>query len=858
MKYLLFFLLFLPYESIFSQCCEFELEYILEAQDVPSLTELESCFKNQPCDPRYYYAGKMIHAMFDDDLNLVNKIFRKLVDNFEKTQDLDDIHLTLIYLYADYLEVHGQETHALAYYNFIEKSSLKKKTLAILSTLSINGINVNSPSKTIEILDILDLSNSNEFSGSDKIIIIQKASRYLTPDLKHDLFKKYKNLHKLSENEALKFLHLTKVLFRLSDDLDPETKEIKQELSSLNYSPKNTMLATNYSLAYSRMLMYQEEYNKALAQSKTNVESEIGKFDNNSSLLQNRELLEKVPRRILDDYAYMNLFQTRLGKGLPPVKDAFNIYEFAYQNRIKERIRSLNTITPERDAKNTSTPNNILVVGTYLYQKTQNIDYLNRAYTIISGMTSGGTSYWSEARTLMRNSNSFREDILEKQRLISAIIKPNNNISLKEIYANQTRLESHRKEVDSKNKDFYNRITNGFTIDFEKIQKRMQKDSTACLDFFLDGFILYRLYISPDTIDMSILDDSRDKALELTEQLTTMVESGKSSQAIEAASRELYGYLFQGIEDQLPPKLHIIANGKLLDVPFSVLRQDTVGGSPRYLGVEHAISRQFSLSTMRLLEETELNSNYNQPLAMAPAFANEFLQASELRQAGFQLPPLVYNTEELRDLESRGSGEYLYDDKATIGRYREEAEDYNIIHLATHAISSEVDGLRSRVYLLDDEGDPVGLYAGDIGEQTLNSELVVLSACETGGGGVHYVEGRVGLTKAYLAAGARSVVASNWAVDDHATAEQMKTFYDGIEAGQPPHVALQRARKAYLEAHPDASPFKWAAFEAYGGMGPVRWDKDSGASNWWWLALPVLGLGAAVGWNKRRRARRVA
>jgi len=144
---------------------------------------------------------------------------------------------------------------------------------------------------------------------------------------------------------------------------------------------------------------------------------------------------------------------------------------------------------------------------------------------------------------------------------------------------------------------------------------------------------------------------------------------------MEAASRELYDHLFEGIKDDLPPKLHIIANGKLLDVPFSVLRKDTVGEAPSYLGVEHAISRQFSLSTMRLLEETELNASYAQPLAMAPSFANEFLQASELRQAGFQLPPLVYNTEELKDLQSRRGGKYLYDDDATIESYRDKVSD---------------------------------------------------------------------------------------------------------------------------------------------------------------------------------------
>jgi CHAT domain-containing protein len=596
-----------------------------------------------------------------------------------------------------------------------------------------------------------------------------------------------------------------------------------------------------------------------LSLSKKNVESFIGEFDDNNDLLKLPQLFKKVSPEVLNDYAHTNLFQTRLGKGLPPVVDAFNIYEAVYQNRLKQRILSLNTITSESDLIDSHIPNDILIVGTYLFQKTQDLGYLNRTYSVINGMTSGGVSYWANARALMRRNGDFRDDILEEQRLVAAVRKTGDDDTLREIYDRQSALEAFRKNTEDKHGDFYESIAESYAIDLEELQEKMQRDTAACLNFFLDAQILYRLYVSPDTIDIFPIDDNaRVRVLKLTKQLAATVESGKSAKEMEAASRELYGHLFDGIKGDLPPRLHIIANGTLLDIPFSVLRKDTVGESPRYLGVAHAISRQFSLSTMLLLEDTELKPSYGQPLAMAPSFANEFLQASELRQAGFQLPPLVYNTEELRDLQARGGGEYLYEEDATIGRYRDRAPDYGIIHLATHAISSEVDGLRSRVYLLDDAGEPVGLYAGDIGEQTLNSEMVVLSACETGGGGRNYVEGRVGLTKAYLAAGARSVVASNWAVDDHATAEQMKTFYDGIEAGWPPHVALQASRRAYLEAHPDAAPFKWAAFEAYGGMGPVQWDKSSGIGRWWWLALPLLGVGATVVWNKRRRASRAA
>jgi len=800
----------------------------------------------------------MLNSMLEAETDDVNRHFKKLVDLIEDDSVFDELDLMIIYVYATYLEDTGKGSQSLAYYKLIRNNINQNTTLKTISTLSISGMTGN-PDVVLRLVESLNLLSTDLFSADDKMTIIIKASTYLKTGSPYKLFKKYKSLYRQSNNKVARFNFLLFLQFHFSENLDPEGEDIWIELEKSSSDTNSSRSIFKWRLATTKRLMSQGKYDEALSKAKENVSDIVGDFTDNNELLNKTESLEKVPHYILANYAFNNLLQTRLGKGLPPVIDAFNIYEASYKRRLVERIKNVNTITPERDLSTTGSPHDILIVGVYLYQNTKNIDYLNRTYSIVNGMTSGGISYWAEIRSLMRENGSIEKNIQKEQELVTAIRETSNNVTLSEIYNRQVALKEFRENTQQNQGEFYNDVMDSYQVDLKDIQQKMKRDTAACLNFFIADEALYRLYVSPDTIDVLFIeDDARIRSLKLTEQLSTMVESGKSAAMMEEASRELYGHLFAGIEDDLPPNLHLIVNGALLNVPFSVLQKDKAGENPRYLGVEHAISRQFSLGTMKLLEETELSPRYAQPLAMAPNFANELLQAGELRQAGFQLPPLVYNGEELRNMQSRGSGDYLYDEKATLARYQDRAADYGIIHLATHAISSEIDGLRSRVYLLDDVGKPIGLYAGDIGKQTLNSELVVLSACETGGGGTHYVEGRIGLTKAYLAAGARSVVASNWAVDDHATAEQMKTFYDGIEAGRPPHVALQGARKAYLEAHPDAAPYKWVAFEAYGGMRPVRWDKDAGTGNWWWLALPVLGVGAVVAWNRKQRASRAA
>ncbi|MEM9526406.1 MAG: CHAT domain-containing protein, partial [Bacteroidota bacterium] len=338
-------------------------------------------------------------------------------------------------------------------------------------------------------------------------------------------------------------------------------------------------------------------------------------------------------------------------------------------------------------------------------------------------------------------------------------------------------------------------------------------------------------------------------------EIPTLRQQPKQAEALAEANRELYQLLLGDLYSFFPSRIHIVANGFLEPVSFSSLRMDTEGPA-RYLGVEHAVSRQFSIKTMQMLQETEMDPDRIGVLGFAPAFENELVDASELRQAGFILPPLTYNQEELRNLAEKSSGKFYYGDEATLDRYQDKAPKYSMLHLATHAISSEVEGLNSRVYLLDDAAEPVSLRAADVSLQPLRAELVTLSACETGGGGLNIVEGRVGLTKAFIAAGARSVVASNWAVDDHATAELMDYFYTATKEGKSPDLALQHARKTYLEVHPGAPPALWAAFEAFGGLVAPQWQEKI---DWWkdpmnYLVAVVILLIAGVSLKRLRYA----
>ena len=147
--------------------------------------------------------------------------------------------------------------------------------------------------------------------------------------------------------------------------------------------------------------------------------------------------------------------------------------------------------------------------------------------------------------------------------------------------------------------------------------------------------------------------------------------------------------------------------------------------------------------------------------------------------------------------------------------------DYRVVHFATHGlIDSERPELSGLVLsLVTDRGAPQDgfLRLHDIFNMRLNADLVVLSACQTALGKEIRGEGLVGLTRAFMYAGAPRVVASLWQVSDLATAELMKRFYPGMLQRHLPAAAALRAAQLDMSADPRwAPPYFWAGFVLQG------------------------------------------
>jgi len=158
---------------------------------------------------------------------------------------------------------------------------------------------------------------------------------------------------------------------------------------------------------------------------------------------------------------------------------------------------------------------------------------------------------------------------------------------------------------------------------------------------------------------------------------------------------------------------------------------------------------------------------------------------------------------------------------ATPGAYLgSNPEQFSYVHFVAHGTASRISPLESAIVLSGTgaQDDSFKLYARDIIQRPLHAELVTISTCYGAGARAYSGEGLVGLSWAFLRAGAHNVIGALWEVSDVSTPQLMDDLYAGLGKGQPPQSALRAAKLAMLHSNGSfRRPFYWAPFQLYTG-----------------------------------------
>jgi CHAT domain-containing protein len=367
-----------------------------------------------------------------------------------------------------------------------------------------------------------------------------------------------------------------------------------------------------------------------------------------------------------------------------------------------------------------------------------------------------------------------------------------------------------------------------------------------------DGVTLLEYALCDSTSLLWIIDNKTSSLLDLPDKrtiestvgvlLSALSRPGMNDQALLQSTRTLYRNLIQPAENSIKnaKQLIIVPDGMLFNLPFEVLLTDDP------LPGEHWSSQPFLGRTR------------------APVYvpsAAVYLKMLEAPPRDYALTLVAFGDPDFSMLKNYPRGEQLNlqrlpksraevanavallgknDSRVYLGSEANEANlrrellsgSPRILLLATHALIDVEDPAFSSVILCP---DPAGrengfLYTLDILTMPFNTDLVVLSACETARGRLGGGEGVVGLSRAFIAAGARSLIASQWAVSDEATAKFMERFFDPLLKERASACeALRKARLSMINDPKYSHPYFWAPFISI-GVPDSPWPATTGAS----------------------------
>lgn len=325
---------------------------------------------------------------------------------------------------------------------------------------------------------------------------------------------------------------------------------------------------------------------------------------------------------------------------------------------------------------------------------------------------------------------------------------------------------------------------------------RLLDEQTTMLSFF----------VTPEGVVAFILTRDSLRAVELRageQELSEAVRTLRDFASLEEAPvvlTDLYARLITPLKPQLKTRVVcIIPHGILHYVPFAALTDGR-----RYLGDEHTL---FTLPSASALALTRGRGGRR---------AEGLFALAQSRAEGL---PLLQSAEQEARIAAR-----LYGTKPFVGAdasetaFRSAAGNYGTLLLAAHGELNSAHPLFSQIFLAPDKENDGLLQVHEVyGLNLDNVSLVVLSACETQLGPQSRGDDIVALNRAFLYAGASSVVASLWRVDDEATEVLMEEFFSRLKRGEARAAALRGAQLKTRERF--SHPFYWAAFSLMGDPG---------------------------------------
>lgn len=527
------------------------------------------------------------------------------------------------------------------------------------------------------------------------------------------------------------------------------------------------------------------------------------------------------------------------------------------------------------------------------YNESRDEAYLNNAFSLMEKSkamllldalkTENARNFGNIPNDLLNNERRLAREIAKNEKALFDAQQAKQDAAIQLAQKNLLELRTEAQKLQAylevNYKKYYDLRYKDNIVSLQEIRKGLD-EHTQLLEFFIGNEHIYIFSVSQKAIKLLNIPkteqfDNQIIALRTAITNVKLVESNPKV-AYYLYTKNAYNVYEQYIKNALQPDLKrivVVPDGLLNYIPLEALLTEKIVATDKdttysfrnlpYLIRSYTVNYTYSASLLHL-ERPALKTNRH-ILALAPSY--QYAQPKEpnfddIRQAGIRtkISELPGAHAELKMLQSKFVGTYLYDQDATEANFKQKTQSqaYSVIHLAMHGwVDNERPEYSSLLMTYDsDTTEDDMLHAYELNLLQLQADMVVLSACETGFGKFERGEGVVSIGRGFIYAGVPSLAMTLWSINDHATAALMNYFYDKLANGMPKDEALRAAKLDYLQnVTTDAAthPFYWASFITVGDERPVQLER---VMAWWEYVLYGLGLMATAGgmfWLSRNK-----
>lgn len=521
-----------------------------------------------------------------------------------------------------------------------------------------------------------------------------------------------------------------------------------------------------------------------------------------------------------------------------------------------------------------------------LYQRTQNRAYLEDAFQLVEKSKAMLLLDALKAEEARNFGNIPKELLNEEKRLARERVRYEKLLFESKYVKDEQVMNMHQKEL-LKLKIASEKLQNTLERDYPKYHelkyntqianlKQVQEgleENTALIEFFVGTDNIYIFSVYTDTVWVTAVPMGNQFINSIRGLRTALTDINMLSNDLESSylllaknGRLIYQkFLEPALKKGGVERLVLITDGMLNYVPFDVLLtkkpdyQTVDFKALPYLIKRQTLSYHYS-STLKLFSRSSVKTN-GKMLAMASAYKKEaFINAKGFSAREYRIRTSVDDLpgakREVEYLSKTFAGNFLYGKDSNEKNFKTYSENnpYSVIHLAMHGIvDSRQPEYSSLVFTHSgNKGEDDLLHAYELNLLEINTDLVVLSACETGFGKYERGEGVVSLGRGFMYSGAPSLVMTLWPINDKATSILISAFYNELAIGHGKDEAMRNAKMTYLKGAKDVMthPFFWASFINLGDCKPIHLKKHWA---WWQIGLMLSPILLLIGLFMRRK-----